>query len=146
VKKTVDSLRHLNKELPAAEGVRRRQMRVEDIDARRRASDDPCPETQRARCQHPKHKSDFFSVGYPALQNICHMDVGTWWRGRGAATLFDIMRPSLPPSRLSDLEAVFIALKCSPNSLIVGWIYTVPEARTLFPKRGLPTRTNSLFI
>jgi len=39
VTKTVDSLLYLNKKLPAAEGVRCRQMRVEDIDARRRASD-----------------------------------------------------------------------------------------------------------
>jgi len=90
VTKAIDSLTSLNKKLPAAEGARCRQVRVEDFGAVSRASNVPCPKNRGAQYQHPKHKSDFFSAGYPASQNICHEDVSTTRAFASAWANFDL--------------------------------------------------------
>lgn len=169
----IDSLHHLNKELPAAEGGRHRQVRAEDYGAVSRTSNLPCPKTRGAQYQHPTPKSGFLSVGYPVLQNICHTRLGLNLVSQGKfAQLFNIIRSSGFPTSLRswrDLPAAFIAYRCACNSLIYllnSVSNSEPHSgarcsfnplmdrsfsaysfgQSLFSWRGLPTSVFSLFI
>lgn len=94
--KTDDSPRNPNKELPAGEGARCRQKKAENIGARRRSPDSPCPKAQGARYQRPTPKSNLEASGYPGTQNICHMDVGRDRVRRPKVSKFDITQRLLP--------------------------------------------------
>jgi hypothetical protein len=150
VTKTVDSLQKLNKKLPAGEGADCRQMKPG-------SSSNTRPQLVRSpfrnaspRWRWSMGKSGLLQIGYPALQNICHVVVGgARFVGERAVPLFNIMshlrRPdALLPAR-SSLRCIFWG--STDVQLLMDRRISVPSVgRTLFPRRGLPTGPNPLFI
>jgi len=65
VTQAVDSLEHLNKELPAAEGARCRQMRQRTVAAVSRAQTFHVPKLVGRNTKHPKHKERFLESWLP---------------------------------------------------------------------------------
>src|SRR5258707_896435 len=106
--KTADSPRSPKKELPAGEGARCRQKKTENTRARRRAPDSPCPKAQGAQYQRLTPKSNLEASGYPAAQNICHIDAGRdRTRRRRVGPLFDITHLPGPPGSPRDSSNPF---------------------------------------
>jgi hypothetical protein len=146
--KTADSPRSSNKELPAGEGARCRQIKTENTGTRRRAPDSPCPKAHGAQYQRPTPKSNLEASGYPGAQNICHIEVGRdRTRRHKVGTVFDITQPLILPGWRSQ-QSEFVGSSSGPqatrNSLMRGPISALAAGRTLFRLWGLPDPANTL--
>ena len=147
----VNWLQSLNKKLPPGEGTLCGQKKLGRSPRNRPQLVRSPSRNASARWHRSREKSRFLRNGYPDLQNICHIDVG---RGgileRITAIVFDITQSSLRTKYL--LRSVNLVWCVSPgrlplcNKLISKVIMGLFSGLTLFPWRGLPTHTKSLFM
>ena len=138
--KTADPLLALRKKTPAGEGAHCRQKQSEDSGAITRAANVPCPKSQGAQHQHPTLKSDLEAIGYPGVQNICHINVDRDRTRRGKVRhIFDITQSLILGLALATVRIVVSSSgpQAIGNSLMYGPISVPTPAPNFISLAGV---------